>query len=414
MNEDKRKKGIIVAVDVGAHNFSENLEELELLCNTLEVSVERSFIQRKRYRDPNFYVGKGKIGEIKEYLKHHNIDVVIFNTTLSPIQRKNWRKSLKIDILDRNEIILEIFRIHARTSQSKLQVEIAKLQYELPNLIGKGKSMSRTGGGIGTLGPGETALEYDRRKIRRKLNFLKKKLVKIERSQQLILNNKNNGIAKISIAGYTSAGKSTLLKALTSDEKIKISKSLFSTLSTLSRKVTLPSGVNAVFSDTVGFIKDIPVQLVESFKSTLAHINYSDLIIVLIDASDENYLEKMISVEKILNDITSFDIPRLIVFNKIDRLVPEKVNLIKLSYPEAYLLSALSQKSVSQFLSFLESFLITNKILEKSDVFVPMKKRYLIDKLRGEIGVIPSNSPDSLTVIGKHSVISRLISLLSR
>jgi GTP-binding protein HflX len=414
MNKDIKNYGIIVSVDKGLPDFSDSLNELVLLCNTLGIIINKIFVQKRKSADTVFYVGKGKITEIREYSENNKDKNLIFNTDLSGIQRKNLEKQLKINILDRSEVILKIFKAHAGTAQSKLQVEIAELQYEMPKLIGKGKDMSRTGGGIGTLGPGETMLEYNRRTIRKKLHFFKKKLDKIEKSRKLLLDKSDtNGTPRIAIAGYTSAGKSTLLKTLTSDDDILVSDSLFSTLSTLSRKVGLPSGLNTVFSDTVGFIRNLPEQLTESFKSTLEHINYSDLIILLIDASDDNYTEKMFSVEKILNDIVRSDIPRLIIFNKIDKISRERINLLKSLYPNAYLLTSVSFGKVFEFLNFLESYLVETKIIKKIDILVPPEKKYLVDRLRGKIGVLSSNS-ESLTIVGKSSVISRFLSFLNR
>ncbi len=380
---------IIVSIDNKRRNIQQDINELKELCKTIGYNIKEVFIQNRKDPDAKFYVGKGKLLELKDFVEKEKIKIVVFEASLSNIQRKNINKLLKIKIFDRNEIILEIFKLHAQTLQAKLQVELAKLSYELPRLIGKGKELSRLGGGIGTLGPGETELEFNRRTIRKRISFLKKKLKKISNSQALSLKrNSNHNFLRISIVGYTSAGKSTLLKTLSSDENIIVSKDLFSTLSTVSRKIHLPSGFNAVFSDTVGFINNIPVDLIESFKSTLSHINYSDMILMLVDLSDENYKNKMNSVNLTLSSILNKDIPILLVFNKIDKVATSKLNLIKKEHPQAYLISATSKDNANNLLKFVEKYLLDKGILQKMNISNTMENRIIVNKFRGSIGII--------------------------
>ncbi|WP_165974198.1 GTPase HflX [Marinitoga lauensis] len=313
---------------------------------------------------------------------------------------------------------MEIFRRNAKTSESKLQVELATLTYELPKLIGLGKELSRIGGGArgtgtGTRGSGETLLEYRRRNIKDRINHLKKQLKEIEHVRKIKSKQRNElYIPKLSILGYTSAGKSTLLKALSADEKIYVSKKLFSTLSTLSRRVQFPSGLSAIFSDTVGFIRKLPVELIESFKSTLDEINYTDAIIELIDASEENFEDKMLVVDNIVSDILRENIPRFVVFNKIDKLNFDKIQHIKMLYPEAILVSAKSKESVHEFLLQLEKKLLDFKVIKSKKIFVEYHNIWKIEKLKNNIGIKRQNQVDNgyeIEIIAKENYLNKIL-----
>jgi GTP-binding protein HflX len=409
-NNYSLKKAVVVSIDKGNSNLDDDIRELKDLCYTIKIDVVHVFTQNRSKPDINFYVGKGKIAEIQEYIISNFIDIVIFNGELSLIARKNLDDFLKVEILDRNEVILEIFRIHAKTSRSKIQVELAKLTYQLPRLTGKGKSLSRTGGGIGTLGPGETILEYNRRTIRKRIYILKKKLENVSKAESLSLKKAAySAVPRISLVGYTSVGKSTLLKNLTFDNSILVSKDLFSTLSTLSRRVILPSGVYSIFSDTVGFIKDLPTSLLESFKSTLIHINYSDLILMIVDSSSDNYMEKINAVNIILKDVLEKDIPILVVFNKIDRITTQRLELLRLKYPNSYFISAISGDSIKKFLEFIESYLLKIKVFNKIQIPKEFEYKIFNSKFNGKVGFLKEK--DSTYLIAKKAVISKILKL---
>ncbi len=400
-------ESIIIAVKK-LKPVDEDILELKELCKTLQINITKVFIQRRNKNDINYYVGKGKIHEIKKFTTEHKVRSVIINEAISNNQRKNIEDLLKLEVLDRNEVILKIFSLHAKSFQSKLQVELAQLKYKLPRLIGKGKVLSRTGGGIGTLGPGETRLEYDRRKIRERISVLKRKLSDIEKSQSLMLKkSRKDPILKISLVGYTSAGKSTLLKSLTSDKTIYTSENLFSTLSTLSRRVVLPSNLNVIFSDTVGFIRNLPVQLVESFKSTLSHINYSDLVLIIVDVSDENFTEKMQSVLIILNDIIKKDVEKLLIFNKIDKLPQEKLKTLSNRYPNAYFMSAINKNNAKKFLTFLENYLISKGLIKSCIIETDNYNQSILNKFSKNVG-IKIISDKKVQILAKPFIINKI------
>ncbi|KAF2955289.1 GTPase HflX [Marinitoga sp. 38H-ov] len=386
--------GIIVAINTGDLDFKKQIEELKLLCNNIGIKIQLEIIQKRNDYDKKFYVGKGKFRDLLEVIQTYNIDVVVFNDALSNSQRRNIEKFLgDIKIIDRNEVILEIFKRNARTAEAKLQVELATLTYELPKLIGMGKDLSRIGGGArgsgtGTRGSGETILEYKRRNIKDRINHLKKELKELEKVRKNKNKKRNDSyITQISILGYTSAGKSTLLKGLTNDDNILISEKLFSTLSTIARKVHFPSGLPSIFSDTVGFIRKLPIELIESFKSTLDEINYADAIIELIDISEETFDDKLKIVDKTINNILIDDIPKFLVFNKIDKLNFDQIQHIKTLYPNAIFVSAKSKESIHEFLLELEKKLIEFNIIKSEKFFFEYKDLWKLEKIKNNIGI---------------------------
>lgn len=342
------------------------------------------------------------------YLK--DIDYIVINDKINNIQRKNIEKELNVNVLDRNEIIIEIFNKNANNAESKIQVELAKLKYELPKLIGKGIELSRTGAGIGTVGPGETLLEYNRRNIKERINILSKKLKKISIRKENINKNKNNNlIPVISIAGYTCAGKSSLLSELSDDNNIKISDKLFSTLSTKTKKVVLPSGLEILITDTVGFIRNLPVELIEAFKTTLNDINNSDLIISIIDISEKDFEEKMEIINSTFEDILNKNIPIIKVFNKIDKL--DDYSTYKLIYNNDYFLSCKSINSINDFLVNLEKELLIKKIIIEKEISIKYSDYWKVEKNLGKIGLKSKNKIDdgySIKIIGLEPIIKKI------
>lgn len=415
---EENMNGIIVAVNTGDLDFDKQIDELRLLCSNIGIDIQLEIIQKRNNYDKKYYIGKGKFQDLVELVKTYNIDVVVFNDALSNSQRRNIQNLLEeTQIIDRNEVILEIFKRNARTAEAKLQVELATLTYELPKLIGMGKELSRIGGGArgtgtGTRGSGETLLEYRRRNIKDRISHLKKELDELEKVRKTKNKKRNDSyITQISILGYTSAGKSTLLKGLTNDNKILISKKLFSTLSTLTRKVVFPSGLPTIFSDTVGFIRKLPVELIESFKSTLDEINYADAIIELIDISEENFEDKLKIVDNTIDSILVNDVPKILVFNKIDKLSLEQIQHIKILYPNALLVSAKSKESIHEFLLSLENKLLEYNVIKSEKVFFEFKDMWKLEKLKENIGIksqIETKNGYIVEILAKENFLNKL------
>ncbi len=330
----------------------ESMSELESLVKTAGGYVAGSVIQKRPKIDPVYFVGKGKLEEI-DFLFDKTEEqeaAVIFNASLSASQVRNIEEVLECRVITRTELILDIFAIHAQSQIAKLQIETAQLSYLLPRLVGQGASMSRTGGGIGTRGPGETKLETDRRKINRRISILKKELKQLEKSSHERRKSRQN-VFKVAVAGYTNAGKSSLAKQLSKDDLLAEDK-LFSTIDTSTRKLKL-GGLPAVITDTVGFIRDIPHELVESFKSTLAETVYADLVLHVVDASSDFYLEKIQTAEDLFEEI-NVNSPSVLIFNKIDLISREKLIELKVNYPDAMFLSSKNQDGISDLIDLLK------------------------------------------------------------
>src|SRR5213078_1864878 len=302
------------AILVGTHA----LDELRELATSAGARVIDEVIQRRDRPDPATYIGKGKVEEIREQVVLEGVDVVIFDDELSPSQAKNLEEALDTKVVDRTGLILDIFARRARTKEGKLQVELAQLTYRLSRLAGYSAHLSRLGGGIGTRGPGETKLEMDRRQIRHRISTLKRETEQIRKHRQLHRERRRRDqLPLVSLVGYTNAGKSTLFRAL-SKENTLISRRLFSTLDTLIRRIQLGRDFPVLISDTVGFIRKLPHQLVSAFRATLEEVVEADLILHVIDVSDPAYEEKREVVLKVLEEIGAGNHPMLTVYNKID------------------------------------------------------------------------------------------------
>ena len=348
--EGRKERALLTAVrfpETDPGDAVSSLEELVELAETAGAKVLDSLIQNRKVPDTKYFVGKGKVEEIKSFYRdEEKPDVVVFNHELAPTQIRNLEKELACKVITRTELILDIFALHARTKTSKLQVELAQLQYELPRITGKGVEMSRLGGGIGTRGPGEQQLELDRRLIQKKIHVIRGKLKEIDRERAVQRKNRGEREFKVGIIGYTNAGKSTLLNRLTKSDALAEDK-LFATLDTTTRKLWLGNRedgtpVNAVITDTVGFIRDIPHGLIESFRSTLADTVEADLLLHVLDISSKDFLSKKAVVEQTLDEIGAPDVPLVLCFNKTDRLRDEELLDRRLEYPGAFFLSALN------------------------------------------------------------------------
>ena len=300
----------------------EYLSELAFLALTSGAKTIKRFTQSLPIANPKTFVGKGKLIEIKGFIKDNEIDLVIFDDDLSPSQLRNIERALECKILDRSNLILDIFASRARTSHAKTQVELAQYQYLLPRLTRMWTHLERQKGGIGMRGPGETQIETDRRIINQKISQLKQKLVKIDKQKSAQRNNRGN-VVRVALVGYTNVGKSTIMNIL-SKSKVFAENKLFATLDTTVRKVVV-NQIPFLLSDTVGFIRKLPHQLIESFKSTLDEVRDSDVLIHVVDLSHLAYQDHMTIVNETLNDILDNPKPTIICFNKIDLLTEKKL-----------------------------------------------------------------------------------------
>jgi len=301
--------------------LDEYLEELSFLTTTAGGQVIKRFTQKMDSPDPKLFLGKGKMEELASYIKRKEINSVIFDDELSPAQQLNIEKFLKCKIIDRTGLILDIFAQRAKTSYARNQVELAQYQYILPRLKGLWTHLERQKGGIGMRGPGETEIETDRRIVRNKITLLKKKLVSIDKQMSTQRGNRGS-LVRVSLVGYTNVGKSTLMNSLTKANVFAEDK-LFATLDTTVRKVVVEN-MPFLLTDTVGFIRKLPTQLIDSFKSTLSEINEADLLIHVIDISHPNYEDHISSVNFILSEIEAHQKPILMVFNKTDKYFNDK------------------------------------------------------------------------------------------
>lgn len=306
--------GIITSsvTDEQAHEY---LDELEFLAETAGATAVKRFVQKLPIANPRTFVGTGKLEEIKEYIKEHGIELVIFDDELSPSQLRNIEKELECKILDRNILILDIFASRARTSHAKTQVELAQMQYMLPRLKRLWTHLERQKGGIGLRGPGESQIETDRRIIQTRIALLKEKLKEIDK--QMAVQRSNRGqLVRVALVGYTNVGKSTLMNLLSKSEVFAENK-LFATLDTTVRKVVIEN-LPFLLTDTVGFIRKLPHQLVESFKSTLDEVREADLLVHVVDISHPNFDDHIHVVNETLAELDNKDKPVILVFNKID------------------------------------------------------------------------------------------------
>ena len=305
----------IITHEQGLEKSMDYLEELAFLTMTAGGTVTKTFTQKLNNPNPKTFIGEGKINEIREYVKENNIQTVIFDDELSATQERNISKIFNCKILDRTNLILDIFAQRAKTSYAKTQVELAQCQYLLPRLKGMWTHLERQKGGIGMRGPGETEIETDRRIVRNKISLLKNKIKAIDKQMHVQRGNRGK-LVRVAIVGYTNVGKSTLMNLLCKS-KVFAEDKLFATLDTTVRKLVI-GNLPFLISDTVGFIRKLPTQLVESFKSTLDEVREADLLLHVIDITHSNFEEHKQSVEKILSEIKSLNKPTLLVFNKID------------------------------------------------------------------------------------------------
>jgi len=343
-----KERAILAGFRGGGGADDDPYDELARLAETSGAKVVAIITQKDTKPTAQYFIGRGKMLEISEAVRELNADVVIFNNDLSPLQFRNLERDLDVKVIDRTQLILDIFAMRAQSSEGKIQVELAQLEYLLPRIAGHGNELSRLGGGIGTRGPGETKLEVDRRRIRDRISRLKKDLKKIEKHRVVQRRRRaKSGIPLVALVGYTNAGKTTLLNNL-ADEAAFVEDKLFATLDPLTRRIHLPETGNALLMDTVGFIRDLPVQLIEAFKSTMEGILEAGLLLHVVDISDPRWENHIEQVEKILIELGAGDIPVCMVLNKIDALdKPERLAALMRRYQEAVPVSARTDRELT-------------------------------------------------------------------
>ena len=316
------EKAFLIAVDTGddsGWSANDSLVELANLATTAGAEVVGAEWQNRRHVDPNWYVGKGKAEELVAAKNETRFDLLVADDELSPGQQKSLESLLNVKVIDRSRLILDIFALHARTHEGRLQVELAQLEYQLPRLTRLWTHLSRTQGGIGSRGPGESQLETDRRIIRERIKKMKGRVEDVRRSRETTARGRDRRLmATVGIVGYTNAGKSTLLNALVGSEVALAEDKLFATLDPTSRQVRLGDGQAAIVTDTVGFIHKLPHQLVDAFRATLEEVNRADVLLEVVDAADAHFAEHRTTVQTVLDELGAGDKPRLVVFNKAD------------------------------------------------------------------------------------------------
>lgn len=322
---EKRERAILVAVEFNDETDVEcSLNELEELAETAGADTVGRLIQKREAVHPGTYIGKGKIEELQELIYRLRADVIVCDDELSPAQLGNLQEELQVKVIDRTVMILDIFAAHARTSEGKLQVELAQLRYRASRLVGLRQSLSRLGGGIGTRGPGEKKLEMDRRLIKERISILNRQLKEVVKNRETMRRQRTRSAAPtVAIVGYTNAGKSTLLNTLTESNVLEEDK-LFATLDPATRGLTLADGQKILFTDTVGFISKLPHTLIQAFRSTLEEAKYADMILHVVDASNPDYDIQMEVVYDTLRELGVGDKPVLTAFNKMDLVKPEE------------------------------------------------------------------------------------------
>lgn len=375
--DEQIEKAILAGVDCGEYDADASIAELEELAKSAGAAVLASVVQKRERPNPATFLGAGKLAEIKEQAELLEANLLIFDGDLTPSQQRNIENFTDLKVVDRTELILDIFARRAHSSEGKLQVELAQLKYRVSRLGGQGKLLSRLGGGIGTRGPGESKLESDRRHIRRRINSLEKELKEVEKRRAITrLRREKNGVTTVAIVGYTNAGKSTLLNTLTNAGVLAQDK-LFATLDPTARTLTLPDSRKVLLVDTVGFISRLPHQLVEAFKSTLEEAVNADIILNVCDASSPDCSDNVNVTLSLLEELGCSQTPIITVMNKCD-LVPEIYSVP--SFNNTVFISAKLGEGLHKLLEQICSLLPANVHTVK--MLVPFSDSACISKLR--------------------------------
>ena len=375
------------AVLVGLGRDESDLEELAALADSAGAEVVGRLVQQRERPDPTTFVGKGKLDELHAMVHSRDARVVAFDDELTPAQLRNVEQRLGVKVIDRTALILDIFALHARSREGKTQVELAQLNYLLPRLRGWGEAMSRQAGGIGTrMGGGETKLEIDRQHIRRRLTKLRGDLKQLAKTRSVkSAERERSGIPQIALAGYTNAGKSTLMNALT-DSDVLVADQLFATLDPTVRRVELPGGRRATLSDTVGFVRKLPHDLVEAFRSTLEEVARASLVLHVADASAPDVEEQVAAVREVLGQIGAGGVPEVLALNKVDLLSEVARARVQRRFPEGIEVSALEGDGIEELLQAVDAALPTQPI--EVELLIPYDRQEVVARLYREAEVV--------------------------
>ncbi len=388
MQEIDVSRAILVALSQSTQmleSVDRSLDELERLLDTAGGVEVARMVQVRQTPESATYIGSGKLEELNELCKAQEVGLVIFDCELTPSQIRNIEDSLEgeVRVIDRSMLILDIFALHATTGEGKLQVELAQLKYSAPRLTGRGKEMSRLGGGIGTRGPGESKLESDRRHMKRRINALEEELEKLEKNRQTMrVSRERSGIKKVAIVGYTNAGKSTLLNRLT-DAGILAEDKLFATLDPTTRRFALPCGEEILLTDTVGFIRKLPHHLIQAFKSTLDEAVCADILMIIIDSSDPECREHLQVTEDLLVELGAAGKPTIYVLNKCDCVISDDAMLgVQSDNTDVARISAYTGEGIDEFVSILERKVLDGK--KKINYLFPHTAQSILNILYNE------------------------------
>ncbi|HEX2025228.1 MAG TPA: GTPase HflX [Actinomycetota bacterium] len=375
-----------VLVGLDGHGDEAALDELAALADTAGADVVGRLVQKRSAPDPTTFVGKGKLSELHGMVHAGDARLVIFDDELTPAQLRNVEERLGVKVVDRTALILDIFALHAGSREGKAQVELAQLNYLLPRLRGWGEAMSRMGGGIGTRrGPGETKMEVDRRRIRSRIAKLRRDLADLAKARTVKRGTRErSGVPQIALAGYTNAGKSSLMNAVTGADVV-VADQLFATLDPTVRRIRLPGGRMATLSDTVGFVRKLPHDLVEAFRSTLEEVALASLIVHVADASAPEVEEQVSAVREVLGEIGAGDIPEVLALNKTDVLSEVQLARARRRFPDAVAISARTGEGLEDLLSRIEQALPSLPI--QVDLMVPYDRQDVVARLHREAEV---------------------------
>ena len=392
------ERAITVGLELNK-DISSKMEELNELVRAAGAEVVMTIVQKKDKVDSRTFFGKGKVQEIAEWVDAEEIDMLVVNHELTGSQLRNLEEMIQCKIVDRTNLILDIFALRAQTLEGKLQVKLAQLQYRMPRIIGYSDYLSRTGGGIGTRGPGEQKLETDRRHIQREIHGIKEQLKTVSKQRETKRKRRvDQDIPIISFVGYTNAGKSTLMNRLmTSDEHVFEEDMLFATLDTTLRQGLLPTGQPVLFADTVGFVSDLPTTLVEAFKGTLEEIKYSDLIIHVVDASHEDLNLQMQITYDILKDMDVLDKDIITIYNKMDKVSEGIILEQHPGFENTLYMSALNENDCEHLLVEIERTL--QKDYKMIHLSIPFTSHHIYHEILNEYGTINEKRTDHATEI---------------
>jgi len=390
-----REKAVLVGVGHGIDHS--DLDELAALADSAGAEPVARIVQTRSDPDPATFVGKGKIEDIHRAVHSSGAGAVILDDELTPGQLRNLEGRLGTKVIDRTALILDIFALHARSREGKAQVELAQLNYLLPRLRGWGEAMSRLGGGIGTRGPGETKLEVDRQHIKRRISKLRRDIKDLARTRDVKRSRRErSGIPQVAIAGYTNAGKSTLMNALT-EAGVLVADQLFATLDTTTRRIALPGGRHATLSDTVGFVAKLPHDLVEAFRSTLEEVTRADLVLHVADASSSDVAQQIEAVRTVLGEIGAGGIPEVLAMNKADLLSEVERERSVRRFPDAVPISALAREGLDLLVERVAATIPRPPV--EVTLLVPYGRDEVIARLYREAEVLETEANDEGTLV---------------